>query len=74
MFNFFKNSLSEKSGKPSNIRILSSFWVLGILTSIIFLCVKNNTFPTVPSEIIYSIVGVLGVKAYQRSKEEEIQD
>ena len=70
--NFIQESFCEKSGKPSNLRLISSAWVFGILFCIIYLVVKTTTFPTIPNEIILSIVGVLGAKAYQRGKEGQV--
>ena len=67
--NFVQESFCEKGGKPSNLRLISSAWVLGILFCIIYLVVKTTAFPAIPNEIILSIVGVLGAKAYQRGKE-----
>jgi len=70
IFSFFKESLSEANGKPSNIRVVSSAWVLGILASIMYLTYVNNSFPVIPNEALLSVVGIFGVKAYQKGKEE----
>lgn len=70
MINFLSKALSEKDGKPSNIRTVNFLWALGVLFCIVFLVVKNNTFPVIPNEIILSVVGLSGVKAFQRNKEQ----
>ena len=71
LFSFFKESLSEANGKPSNIRVVSTAWVLGILISIMYLTYVNNSFPVISNEVLLSVVGIFGVKAYQKGKEPE---
>ncbi len=69
MKNFIIGMLSDHSGKISLMRTISAIWVLGILFCIIFLVLTNKTFPVISPEVLYSVVGVLGAKAYQSSKE-----
>lgn len=71
LFSFFKESLSEANGKPSNIRVVSTTWVLGILVSIVYLTYINKNFPVIPDGVLMSVVGIFGVKAYQKGKEPE---
>lgn len=69
MSNFLKEIISEKSGKASSTRIIALLWGCGILLCIIFLTIKDEKLPNVPSEILYSLLGVLGIKSFQRGKE-----
>ena len=70
MNKFLSGMLSEHSGKISLTRCLSAAWVFGILFCVIFLTIKNKAFPDIKAEAFYSIIGVLGAKAYQRGREE----
>lgn len=69
MKNFILSMSSDKQGKPSVMMITSFSWVFGILGCLIYCIYKNGTFPAMQPELLYSVVGVLGVKAYQSGKE-----
>jgi membrane protein DedA with SNARE-associated domain len=68
--NFFVQVFSDRTGKPSHLRLASFTWVFGILFSIVYLVIKNGNFPVIPNEVLLTVVGVLAVKAYQKGKEE----
>lgn len=67
---FIEQAFSDRCGKASHVRIVSFLWVISIAFCLVWLTVKNHSFPAIPNEIIASVVGVLAVKAYQKGKEE----
>ncbi len=66
---YLKEMFSDKNGKISNMRVQSSFWTAGILFCIVWIVLKTNTFPNIPDALVLSVPAVLGVKAFQASKE-----
>lgn len=69
-----KNLISEDNGNPSSMRILAFIVILIVLGNWTYFNITHNTIASFDWEEISIILGVLGIKGYQKSKEEVIKE
>lgn len=63
--------LGDCKGAPSTMRVLSCIVIINIMAVWSYLSITTATFIQLDYDIIFLILGVLGVKAYQRKIEGE---
>jgi hypothetical protein len=64
-----KNMLSEDNGNTSSMRILSALVVVVFLGNWTYFNITNGTLVSFDWQDLSVILGALGVKAYQKGKE-----
>jgi len=67
-----KNMISEDNGNPSSMRILAFLVILIVMGNWTYFNITHNTISSFDWQEISMILGVLGIKGYQKSKEEKI--
>lgn len=70
MFENIKALIADAKGAPSSMRVLSFLVITDVMLVWTYLCISTGVFITLSYDMILLILGVLGVKAYQRKIEE----
>ena len=66
-------AFQEDNGNPSSMRLMVGFVVVTILGTWSFLSIKTGAFVVIPTEVAGILLGSLGIKAWQKGKEEPAQ-
>lgn len=69
MTEWLKCILEDNGGNPSSMRILVAFIVVIQMIGWAFVCFKTTTLPPMDWQQVATVIGALGVKAYQKGKE-----
>lgn len=64
-----KNMISEDNGNTSSMRVLAGFVVIVMLGNWTYFNITHNTLVSFDWQDLSLILGALGVKAYQKGKE-----
>lgn len=71
MFNALTNIFSEGNGNLSSMRVLISFVIAIVTLTWAVTCIRQGVLIGFDWQEVGLITGLLGVKAYQKGKEEE---
>ncbi len=70
MMKFLTETLSGNDGSPSTMRVLTSLIVLGVIGAWATVSIQKHELQTLSPEHVAIVLGALGLKAWQRGKEE----
>lgn len=67
--NFLVTALSGMSGEPSTMRLATIIIVTCVMGTWMVTSIQNGIMVPLDKELVYLVLGTLGVKAWQRGKE-----
>lgn len=63
------NAIQDAKGDTSSMRVVMLSWVWMLICLVIYLTLKNNTLPEVPTSLAAITGGILSGKLFQNSQE-----
>lgn len=61
--------LHDHHGKQSSFRVNSFLVVVTVLGLMVYCTVTGKTFPEVPNDLIFALLGAMGLQAFAKTKE-----
>ncbi len=68
--NFLMQALAESDGNPSSMRLATAVIVGAVMAGWLYVTIHTGTLQPMTTEQVGLVLGTLGVKAWQRGKEE----